>query len=178
MKGQIYNLKLLLHVCCGPCAVFPVSELQKENIDFSGLFYNPNIHPLHEYERRRENAFKLSGIKGFTLASEYGFEEDKWLDFNGTPNKRCEMCYDIRMDYIAKYAMEKGFDAFTTTLLVSPYQKHELLVESCRKASEKYGIDFYYRDFRTGFRSGQQEARELGLYRQKYCGCIMSLLEK
>ena len=87
---------------------------------------------------------------------------------------RCNMCYRVRLDKTAWYAKEKGFDAFTTTLLVSPYQKHELICEIGQQAAQKYGIDFYYSDFRPGFRQGQQGAKEMGLYRQKYCGCIVS----
>ena len=89
-------------------------------------------------------------------------------------NIRCRYCYESRMDIVAKTAKENGFDTFTTTLLVSPYQKHEMLVEVCENMAKKYGVKFYYKDFREGFREGQEIARELELYMQKYCGCIYS----
>ena len=92
----------------------------------------------------------------------------------GKEDKRCRYCYESRMEVAIRTAKEKGFDAFTTTLLVSPYQKHELLKEVCEDMASKYGVEFYYRDFREGFREGQSIARELGLYMQKYCGCIYS----
>jgi len=91
---------------------------------------------------------------------------------------RCRYCYESRMEVVARTAKENGFDAFTTTLLVSPYQNHELLIEVCEEMAKKYNIKFYYRDFREGFREGQAMARELGLYMQKYCGCIYSEEER
>ena len=87
---------------------------------------------------------------------------------------RCRYCYESRMEVAARTAKENGFDAFTTTLLVSPYQKHEIIREVGEQMAKKYGVEFYYRDFREGFREGQNIARELELYMQKYCGCIYS----
>ncbi|HHW31673.1 MAG TPA: epoxyqueuosine reductase QueH [Clostridiaceae bacterium] len=170
-------MKLLLHICCGPCAVYPVDVLQKENIDFEGVFFNPNIHPIEEFIKRRDNAKILSDIKNFPITVSDQFQETDWLGFTGTSEERCNMCYSLRLERVARMAKEKGFDAFTTTLLVSPYQKHELIKELGEKMGTTYGIDFYYRDLREGFRQGQQQARELGLYRQKYCGCIISRRE-
>ena len=93
--------------------------------------------------------------------------------------KRCiNYCYPVRLEQTANYAKENGYDAFTTTLLVSPYQKHDELKKICEKIAKQYNIDFLYRDFREGFREGQAKARELGLYMQKYCGCIFSEEER
>ena len=78
------------------------------------------------------------------------------------------------MEQTAKYAKENGYDCFTTTLLVSPYQRHEELKAVCEEIAKEYGLEFLYRDFRVGFRDGQAKARELGLYMQKYCGCVFS----
>ena len=91
---------------------------------------------------------------------------------------RCGYCYDVRFELLAKVAKEEGFDAFSTTLLVSPYQNHELIIKVAEEKAKKYGVDFYYRDFRVGFREGQQIARDLGMYMQKYCGCIFSEEER
>ncbi|HOJ12221.1 MAG TPA: epoxyqueuosine reductase QueH, partial [Clostridiales bacterium] len=106
------------------------------------------------------------------------FQQKTWEEFEGPGEERCAMCYTIRLDKAASFAKEHGFDAFTTTLLISPYQKHDLIKELGEKLADKYKIQFYYRDFRPGFRKGQQQAKELGLYRQKYCGCIISLYNK
>ena len=88
---------------------------------------------------------------------------------------RCtDYCYRVRLEQTAKYAKEHGFDTITTTLFVSPYQKHEELKQIAEEIAKKYELNFLYRDFRVGFREGQAKARELGLYMQKYCGCIFS----
>ena len=168
-------MKLLLHICCGPCAVYPVSILQEENIYFEGLFFNPNIHPIEEFTKRRENAEIFADIKNFPIILSDQYQESDWINFTGTGDERCNMCYSIRLEKAAQLAKEKGFDAFTTTLLVSPYRKHELIMGLGEKFAKIYGVDFYYKDFRSGFRQGQQQAKEHGLYRQKYCGCIISI---
>ncbi|MCX7921672.1 MAG: epoxyqueuosine reductase QueH [Clostridia bacterium] len=170
-------MKLLLHMCCAPCSVYPVSALQEENIEIEGLFYNPNIHPMEEYIRRKENVKKFSQDKGIPVEYIDEYKQETWEKFGGAEEQRCNMCYSVRLDKIAEYAKAKGFDAFTTTLLVSPYQKHELLMELGEKFAKKHGIKFYYKDFRPGFRQGQQQARDMGLYRQKFCGCIISYNE-
>lgn len=104
--------------------------------------------------------------------------QEDWEKFEGVEAQRCKMCYAVRLEKTAQFAKQNGFDAFTTTLLVSPYQKHDLILELGNYFAQKYGLDFYYNDFRVGFRKGQQEAKDIGLYRQKYCGCILSLKTK
>jgi predicted adenine nucleotide alpha hydrolase (AANH) superfamily ATPase len=167
-------MKLLLHMCCGPCAVYPVSVLQNEDIYLEGLFFNPNIHPMEEFIKRKENVEIFSKINKIPMIFSNQYQESDWLNFSGTNDQRCNMCYTLRLKKTACLAKERGFDAFTTTLLVSPYQKHQLIKELGEKFAKMYGVDFFYRDFRTGFRQGQQKAKELGLYRQKFCGCIIS----
>jgi predicted adenine nucleotide alpha hydrolase (AANH) superfamily ATPase len=161
-------------MCCAPCSVYPVSELLKERVELEGLFYNPNIHPKEEFVKRRENVVKFSSVSNIPVNYIDEFKQDVWEKFDQNEELRCNMCYSMRLGRAAAYAAEKGFNAYSTTLLVSPYQKHELIKELGQKYAEKYGVDFLYRDFRPGFRQGQQQAREMGLYRQKFCGCIMS----
>lgn len=170
-------MKLLLHMCCAPCSVYPVSVLQDEKINFAGYFYNPNIHPREELIKRRENVEKFSYLKNIQVMYSEDFMQEKWENFNLTEDRRCHMCYSLRLDKAASYAKENGFDAFTTTLLVSPYQKHELIIELGEKTAQKHELRFFYRDFRPGFRQGQQQAKDMGLYRQKFCGCIISYHE-
>ncbi len=171
-------MKLLMHMCCAPCSVYPVELLRGEGVEPEGLFYNPNIHPRDEYEHRRETVIQYAGLSGLRVTYLDGFMQEAWERFTGPEESRCEMCYALRMDRAAAFAKEHGFDAFTTSLLVSPYQKHELIETVARQAALRHGVRFYYRDFREGFRLGQQRAKELGLYRQKYCGCIVSLGER
>ncbi len=167
-------MNLLMHICCAPCSVIPLVHLRQEGIEPVGLFFNPNIHPIEEFERRRVNVVKFAGITGLNTEYFSDFLQPEWESFRGTDNARCAMCYAVRLEKAAELAAAGGYDAFTTTLLVSPYQKHELIKQLGKKYAAQYGIDFFYRDFRPGFRQGQQEAKVLGLYLQKYCGCIIS----
>ena len=169
-------MKLLLHTCCAPCSVYCIDSLREEGIEPDVYWYNPNIHPYMEYKARRDC------LKEYTKQIQVKaiFEEDYGLvPFCQKVSKhleaRCQMyCYPVRLEQTAKYAKEHGYDAFSTTLLVSPYQKHDIIREIGERVAEKYGLTFLYRDFRVGFRQGQAKARSWGLYMQKYCGCIFS----
>ena len=167
--------KVLMPPCCAPCSVACIRMLREEEIEPVSLWYNPNIHPVTEYRARRDTLKEYAASVGMELIvhEEYGlrrFIEGIYPDFD----HRCGFCYRIRLEEAARTAKELGFQAFTTTLLVSPYQNHELIVQTAGQLAEEYGIAFLYRDFRPRFREGQQEARELGLYMQKYCGCVFS----
>ena len=169
-------MKLLLHTCCAPCSVYCIDALRKEGIEPTVYWFNPNIHPYMEYKARRDT------LKEYTksIQVEAIFEEDYGLrefckNVIGDLENRCQQyCYPVRLEQTAKYAKEHGYDSFSTTLLISPYQNHEALKLVGEQMAKKYGLDFVYRDFRVGFREGQAKARELGLYMQKYCGCIFS----
>ena len=168
-------MKLLMHMCCAPCSTYPLSVLRQEGIEPTGVFFNPNIHPIEEFQRRRDTVEQFASMKGLNVQYFDDFRQPAWEKFSGSEDARCNMCYSIRLQKAAELAASGGYDAFTTSLLVSPYQKHDLIRQLGDKYAGQYGISFYYKDFRPGFRQGQQEARELGLYRQKYCGCIISL---
>lgn len=168
-------MKLLLHICCGPCASFPVDFLTENGVEFEGLYYNPNIQPIEEFIRRRDNVKILSEKYGFKTTYFDDFMQDTWESFKGTTDERCNMCYNLRINKAAEFASQNGFDAFTTSLLISPYQDHELICSIASEAAKRFGIDFYYHDFRPNYREGQKMAKDFGLYRQKYCGCICSL---
>ena len=170
-------MKILMHMCCAPCAVYPSEKLIEDKNEVFGLFFNPNIHPIEEYQKRRTTLQEFSKISNIAVEFIDGFMQSEWETFKGTGDERCEMCYNIRLQLAAKYALDNGFDAYTTSLLVSPYQKHDLIKALGEKIGNYVGIPFYYEDFRTGYRQGQQKAKELGLYRQKYCGCIVSYNE-
>ena len=169
-------MKLLLHTCCAPCSVYCIDTLRKEDIEPTVYWFNPNIHPYMEYKARRDC------LKEYTkdIHVEAIFEENYGLDdfcrnvINNLQTRCKEYCYPVRLEQTAKYAKENGYTHFSTTLLVSPYQNHEALIEVANQMAKKYNIEFLYRDFRVGFREGQAKARELGLYMQKYCGCIFS----
>jgi len=156
--------------------VYCIDSLRAEGIEPVSYWFNPNIHPYIEYKTRRDTLIEYSNMINFKLIIDenYGLIEFCKNTVNNLENRCKEYCYKVRLEQTAKYAKENGYDAFTTTLLVSPYQNHEGLKEVANEMTQKYGIEFLYRDFRVGFREGQNKARELGLYMQKYCGCVFS----
>jgi tRNA A37 threonylcarbamoyladenosine dehydratase/predicted adenine nucleotide alpha hydrolase (AANH) superfamily ATPase len=173
-------MRLLFHCCCGPCAAASVESLIAERITPTLFWYNPNIHPMTEYRSRRDALVKFSSDKKLPLLmiDEYGL--DLFLRSVSETEKpeRCRICYSLRLEKTASYAAEHGFDAFGTSLLISPYQGHETIQRLGEELVARYGIAFLYRDFRPLFRKGQTAARSLGLYMQKYCGCIFSEKER
>ena len=169
-------MKLLLHTCCAPCSVYCIDSLREERIEPTIYWFNPNIHPYMEYKARRDclkDYINLINVKAI-FKEDYGLRDFCKNVINNLENRCRDYCYKVRLEQTAKYAKENGYDAFSTTLLVSPYQNHEALIEVANQMAEKYGVEFLYRDFRVGFREGQAKARELGLYMQKYCGCVFS----
>jgi len=168
-------MKTLLHICCGPCAIYPVEILRGEGFSLSGFFFNHNIHPYQEYRKRLEAAenYAARAVLDLIRRDEYRLEE--FLAATAArPEDRCRYCYASRIDRTAREAAGLGFDAFTTTLLYSRYQQHDLIREEGDLAGRRHGIRFLYRDFRPGWRRGIEASREMGLYRQQYCGCIYS----
>ena len=166
--------KTLLHTCCAPCSVACIQLLRAEGIEPVSYWYNPNIHPYQEYKARRDTLMDYAPSVGVELIvqEDYGLR-DFCRAVAEDIDHRCGHCYRLRLEQTARYAAEHGFESFSSTLFVSPYQNHELLRQTAEEVSAQYGVTFLYRDFRPGFRQGQQEARELGLYMQKYCGCVV-----
>ena len=149
-------MKTLLHICCAPCANMCIDTLRQEGQDVTGFWYTPNIHPFTEYW----------SLRPFVRAVADDIAN------------RCVKCYEMRLMTAAEYAAANGYDAFTSSLFISPYQKHELMKEVAERAADTYRVRFLYRDFRPYFKQGQERARELGFYMQKYCGCVFSEEER
>ncbi|MDO4753171.1 MAG: epoxyqueuosine reductase QueH [Candidatus Saccharibacteria bacterium] len=168
--------KVLMHTCCAPCSVYCIDALRSEGIEPAIFWYNPNIHPYIEYKTRRDclkdYAKKVNAKSIFV--EDYGLDEFCKNVVSDIGNRCVNYCYKKRLTETVRYAAKHGYDAFTTTLLVSPYQKHDELKKVCEELAALSGIEFIYRDFRVGFREGQDKARKMGLYMQKYCGCIFS----
>ena len=171
--------RLLLHICCAPCSVYCVDSLRAEGIEPAGFWFNPNIHPYQEYRARRDALVDYAASIGLalTVRDDYGLR-DFVRAVAGDLDRRCGHCYTCRLEETARYAAANGFTSFSTTLLVSPYQDHEGIRQAGEALAERCGVRFLYRDFRPGFRQGQGKARELGLYMQKYCGCVFSEEER
>ena len=172
-------MKILLHVCCGPCAAGPVELLKEEGKLVACCFFNPNVHPYTEHQKRLEAAQKYCGLAGVDLMGEPRYELEEYLrEIVNHENERCPICYRYRLTEVAALAKQQGFDAFSTTLLVSPYQKHDSIREVGQSVGERCGVEFFYADFRSVWKRGREIARDMGLYRQQYCGCIYSEKER
>jgi len=172
-------VKLLLHVCCAPCSTYTLGKLREQNIDVSGYFYNPNIHPYREFRKRLATLREFAAVQDFPLeiVSEYGLTEYlRKVVFH--EKLRCMICYDMRLEKTALQALKSGADAFSSTLLYSKYQNHETITKIGKQVADKYGVEFYYDDFREGWQEGIDKAIEMDLYRQPYCGCIYSEQER
>lgn len=172
-------MRILMHICCGPCASYPVPDLLQEGHELTAYFFNPNIHPYQEYERRREGMRTLLKHHGVPLLLDAEYEPHIYLrQVVNRENERCGLCYRMRLEKAARAAADGGFEAFTTSLLVSPYQKHEMIKSIGQEYAGKMGVPFFYRDWRPFYRETIKISRELGIYRQPYCGCIYSEWER
>lgn len=169
-------MKLLLHTCCAPCSVYCIKKLRSEDIEPTLFWYNPNIHPYSEYKARRDCLVNYAEQKQVQLVLEDAYGLDEFCkNVAGKLDTRCQdYCYPLRFRKAFEYAKANGYDTISTTLLYSIYQKHEIIAEIMQAMANQYEIKFLYRDFREGWREGQDEARAAGLYMQKYCGCVFS----
>jgi predicted adenine nucleotide alpha hydrolase (AANH) superfamily ATPase len=158
-----------------------------EGIELALYWYNPNIHPYTEYRNRRDCLAEYAKTLDLALIVEdqyglrsflAGLDQEPGDRQNCNADRRCPFCYRLRLGKTAAAAKDRGFDGFSTSLLISPYQEHGLIKETAQTLAVQYGVDFLYRDFRPLFRGGQAKARSAGFYMQKYCGCIFSEEER
>ena len=172
-------MKTLLHTCCAPCANQCIEVLRTDGFDVTAYWYNPNIHPFTEYRSRRNCLRDYAQTIDLPLIerNDYGLRPFVRAVAEDIEH-RCVKCYELRLFETARQAAEGGFDSFTSSLFISPYQNHELMKETAQRAAQEYGVTFLYRDFRPYFRDGQDFAREHGFYMQKYCGCVFSEEER
>ncbi|WP_027186229.1 epoxyqueuosine reductase QueH [Desulfovibrio inopinatus] len=172
--------RILLHMCCGPCSVTVIDRLKQAGFAVTGLFYNPNIHPLTEYLKRRDGAAQAAEALGINII----FRDEPTgpqlflRDVAHRESNRCFYCYSLRIKQTRNIAAHGHFDCFTTTLLYSRYQKHEMIQDVCRDAAAGSPVAFHYEDFRDGWQEGIDRSKAMGLYRQPYCGCIYSEYER
>lgn len=178
--------KMLIHACCGPCGIYPIKKL-REQFEVTAFYYNPNIHPEKEF-LKRQRSFKdhceRHGIDHIMDGYDPGEYFSKIRGAEKNKKKRCPLCYELRLEKTAKTAKEKGYDAFTSTLLISPYQDIGRVREIGLRLAGIYGLDFHdgrpegdkkkYKGFRPGFTEGRRAARQENLYEQTYCGCVYS----
>lgn len=187
-KNVFVKPKLALHSCCGPCSSYCLTFL-KDYFDITVLYYNPNIYPEEEFNKRLETQKEIIDKLPFSVKlvscdydyNEYlngikGYDNDHYHE----GSVRCYNCYKLRMDYLAKYALDNGYDYFTTTLSVSPYKNSKWINEIGSILEEKYNVKYLYSDFKRndGYKESIRLSKEYHLYRQEYCGCEFSLKEK
>lgn len=169
---------LLLHTCCAPCSTYTVEHWRKEKLEVAAFWFNPNIHPTSEQELRLKAMQNFSKAVELPLFLPPGYDREDIECLVSGEGERCARCFLWRLSQTAAFAREKGFDAFSTTLLISPYQKHELLREVAERVAREAKIPFLYADLHSGFPRSRRLSRELNLYRQKYCGCLFSEWER
>lgn len=172
--------KLLLHSCCGPCSTVCIERL-KENFDLTVFYFNPNIEPREEYEKRKTEQKKVCDFFNIPFV-DCDYDNEGWhkavrgLEKEREGGARCEKCFAFRLEKTAQFAKENGFDLFSTTLTVSPYKKTEVVNFAGRCVSEATGVKFLEESFKKkdGYLRSVALAKELGLYRQHYCGCMFA----
>jgi predicted adenine nucleotide alpha hydrolase (AANH) superfamily ATPase len=169
----------LIHVCCAHCAAYTVNHWRQEGYEISALWYNPNIHPYTEHQQRLESMKSLAQGTSLPLMVAEGYDVIEYFRrVAGHEEERCRYCFEMRLTKTAEAARQNGFSAFTTTLLISPQQKHELIREVGQRIAQVQGLEFLYADLRKRYSESRHLTKPLNLYRQQYCGCIYSEWER
>ncbi len=173
-------MRLLLHCCCGPCTTGVVDHWRDRGAVVQVWFYNPNIWPEGERGRREETFAQAAGALGVPVAptEAAGTWRDFLLALARGRGRRCEACYRMRLEAAARRARKGGYEAISTTLLISPYQDLEALRRIGEEVGARAGVRFEFADLRGEYQASRERARALGLYRQSYCGCLFSRLER
>lgn len=173
--------RILLHMCCAPCEIYPLKKLREMNYDVGGFFYNPNIYPYDEYALRKKYVVEYSNRVNCNIYFSDGYHDEEFKEAikdDLEAPARCEKCWDLRLRKTAAHAKRIKVDLFTTTLLVSPYQDKQAIKRIGENAAAEFGVSFFYYDFSEGYRESVNISRQEQLYRQKYCGCKYSLAER
>ncbi len=171
--------KVLVHTCCAHCAAYTVEYWRQQSYEVGGFWYNPNIHPYTEHQNRLESMETLAKKLDLPLIIAEGYDIIEYFRrVVGHEAQRCRYCFDLRLAKTAEVARQHGYDAFTTTLLISPHQKHEIIKETGSKIAAEQGPEFLYADLRKRYSDSRHITKPLDLYRQQYCGCIYSEWER
>ncbi len=172
-------MRVLLHICCGPCAIYPATFLRAQAHQVGGFFYNPNIQPYAEYRRRQDAVVTMSERLELDVIYHHDDDEEFSRRVSALPDRarQHELCWRLRLAETARVARDNGFEAFTTTLLASPYQDIEAIGRIGRQVAAAAGTDFLFHNFRRGFPDSHRRSKEWELYRQNYCGCAYSQKE-
>ncbi len=168
-------MKVLLHTCCGPCTIYPLEVLRDEGNEVMGFFTRHNIHPYTECLRRQDALELFAAEKKLRVIVQDGYDMEGFIrNVAFREKERCRYCYHDRLQAAALIARKGKFDAFTSTLLYSRFQKHAMIRAVGESIAQETGVPFLYKDFRAGWQQGITASKERGMYRQPYCGCIYS----
>ncbi len=172
-------MKLLLHTCCGPCTIFPLRIMREQGLEVTGFFFRYNIHPYTECLKRETTLTDYARQMELPLICQEDYElEDFLRKLLSGEKDRCRICYRERLGAAARLAKQESFDCFSSTLLYSKFQRHDLIKSVGEEIARESGVTFYYQDFRQGWQEGVRLSKEAGMYRQSYCGCIFSEKER
>ena len=172
-------MKLLLHICCAPCAIFPLERLKKDDFKVMGYFYGHNIHPYTECIKRQKTLESYAQLIDLRVIYQEEYDMEGFIrNVVYREKDRCSYCYHDRLRTTALLAKRGKFDYFSTTLLYSKFQQHDVIKAIGESISKDTGVAFLYEDFRPGWKEGIQASKELDMYRQQYCGCIYSEKER
>ncbi|PIU43149.1 MAG: hypothetical protein COS97_02570 [Candidatus Nealsonbacteria bacterium CG07_land_8_20_14_0_80_40_10] len=172
-------MKILLHICCAPCSIYPVKILRQQDFKVMGFFYRHNIHPFTECLKRQETLQSYAKRIDLQMIYQADYDLEGFIQkMVFRESERCSYCYHERLRSAALVAKQGQFDYFTSTLLYSKFQQHDLLKSIGESIASSVGIPFFYQDFRVGWKEGIKESKRLELYRQQYCGCIYSEKER
>jgi predicted adenine nucleotide alpha hydrolase (AANH) superfamily ATPase len=172
-------LKILLHICCAPCSIYPVKLLRAGSLEVMGFFYRHNIHPYSECLRRQETLQAYARRIDLRVVYQDGYDLEGFIrNVVYREKDRCSYCYHDRLQTTAHMARRGKFDYFTTTLLYSKFQRHDLIKSIGESVGRSTGVPFLYEDFREGWKEGVETSKDLQMYRQPYCGCIYSEKER
>jgi predicted adenine nucleotide alpha hydrolase (AANH) superfamily ATPase len=170
---------VLIHCCCAHCTAYPVKYWKEQGYDVTAFWYNPNIHPYMEHQNRLEAMKTLSQNMDFKLLVDDSYEFVEYFRrVVGHEAERCALCFDMRLNRTARTALESGIANFTSTLLISHQQKHDVLKETCDKLAKDTGVNFLYTDLRKRYSDSRCITKPMDLYRQQYCGCLYSEWER
>ncbi|HEX79192.1 MAG TPA: epoxyqueuosine reductase QueH [Dehalococcoidia bacterium] len=170
---------VLVHCCCAHCTAYTIEHWRRQGYKVASLWYNPNVHPYMEHQRRLEAMHSLAKNLEFPLITIEGYDiVDYFRRVVGDEVNRCRHCFNIRLSKTAESALRMGYDAFTTSLLISHQQKHSLLQEVGDNIAREKGIEFLYADLRKRYSDSRHITKPMDLYRQQYCGCVYSEWER
>ncbi len=171
--------KVLVHSCCAHCAAYTAQYWREQGYEVTFFWYNPNIHPYMEHQYRMEAMQSLAQEMNLPLIVAEGYDMvDYFRQVVGHEAQRCQYCFKLRLSKTAETAHQMYFSVFTTTLLISPHQKHDLLREIGSELANESGIPFLYADLRKRYSDSRRMTKPLDIYRQQYCGCVYSEWER